>query len=274
MTDQSPDDDILYEIIDGVAWITLHRPDKGNALTPDQRDRLIELFAEASETLTTRAVVLRSTGRHFCTGADLSVPRPPPERPDGAPERAVGDPSRMIAWGAQRLVTSVLDCEKPVLASLNGTAAGIGAHLALAADLVVAAESARLIEVFARRALVPDGGGAYLLSRALTPQKAKELAFFGDDLPASEAERLGLYNRVVPDDELPALTAEWAARLGSAPTRVLSLTKQLMNRAADQARADAFAEEAMAVEIAMGTHDMAEGMRAFAERRDPAFKGW
>lgn len=274
MTDQSSDPHILYEITDGVAWVTLNRPDKGNALTPDQRDRLIDLFAEASETLTTRAVVLRSTGRHFCTGADLSVPRPPPERPEAAPERAVGDPSRMIAWGAQRLVAGVLDCEKPVLASLNGTAAGIGAHLALAADLVVAAESARLIEVFARRALVPDGGGAYLLSRALTPQKAKELAFFGDDLPASEAEQLGLYNRVVPDDELPALTAEWAARLGAAPTRVLSLTKQLMNRAADQARVDAFAEEAMAVEIAMGTQDMAEGMRAFAERRDPAFKGW
>lgn len=274
MADQSRDNDILHEITDGVAWITLNRPDKGNALTPDQRDRLIDLFAEASETLTTRAVVLASTGRHFCTGADLSVPRPPPKRPEGAPERAVGDPSRMIARGAQRLIAGVLDCEKPVLASLNGTAAGIGAHLALAADLVVAAESARLIEVFARRALVPDGGGAYLLARALSPHKAKELAFFADDLPASEAERLGLYNRVVPDEELPALTAAWAARLGRAPTRVLSLTKQLMNRAADQSRVDAFTEEAMAVEVAMGTHDMAEGMQAFAERRDPQFKGW
>ena len=180
----------------------------------------------------------------------------------------------MIAWGAQRLIAAVLDCEKPVLASLNGTAAGIGAHLALAADLVVAGESARLIEVFARRALVPDGGGAYLLSRALGPKKAKELAFFADDVPAAEAERLGLYNRVVPDDQLEAVTAEWAARLGSAPTRILSLTKQLMNRAADQSRVDAFAEEAMAVEVAMGTADMAEGMQAFAERRDPEFKGW
>jgi 2-(1,2-epoxy-1,2-dihydrophenyl)acetyl-CoA isomerase len=273
MADQSPDD-ILFEITEGVAWVTLNRPDKGNALTPDQRDRLIDVFAEAGETLTTRAVVLRSTGRHFCTGADLSVPRPPPERPPGAPERAVGDPSRMIAWGAQRLVAGVLDCEKPVLASLNGTAAGIGAHLALAADLVVAAESARLIEVFARRALVPDGGGAYLLTRSLGPHKAKELAFFADDLAADEAERLGLFNRVVPDDELASVTATWAARLGSAPTRVLSLTKQLMNRAADQSRVDAFAEEALAVEVAMGTHDMAEGMRAFAERRDPEFTGW
>jgi 2-(1,2-epoxy-1,2-dihydrophenyl)acetyl-CoA isomerase len=274
MADQSADDDILHELSDGVAWITLNRPDKGNALTPDQRDRLIDLLAEASETLTTRAVVLRGTGRHFCTGADLSVPRPPPARPDGAPERAVGDASRMIASGAQRLIAAVLDCEKPVLASLNGTAAGIGAHLALAADLVLAAASARLIEVFARRALVPDGGGAYLLTRALGPHRAKELAFFADDLPADEAERLGLYNRVVPDEELAAVTAEWAARLGAAPTRVLSLTKQLMNRAADQTRVDAFAEEALAVEVAMGTHDMAEGMRAFAERRDPDFTGW
>lgn len=271
---EQPHDDILHEVTDGVAWITLNRPDRGNALTPDQRDRIIELLAEASETLTTRAVVLGGTGRHFCTGADLSVPRPAPERPEGAPDRAVGDAGRMIAWGAQRLIAAVLDCEKPVLASLNGTAAGIGAHLALAADLVVAAESARLIEVFARRALVPDGGGAYLLTRALGPHKAKELAFFADDLPAAEAAALGLYNRVVPDDELAEVTAEWAARLGSAPTRILSLTKQLVNRAVDQTRVDAFAEEAMAVELAMGTHDMGEGMAAFAERRDPAFTGW
>ena len=108
----------------------------------------------------------------------------------------------MIRDGAQRLVAAILDCEKPVIAAVNGTAAGIGAHLALACDLVVAAEGARFIEVFVRRGLVPDGGGAYLLPRLVGLQKAKELMFFGDDLAAADAERLGLVNRVVPADEL------------------------------------------------------------------------
>jgi 2-(1,2-epoxy-1,2-dihydrophenyl)acetyl-CoA isomerase len=172
------------------------------------------------------------------------------------------------------MVTAVLDCDKPVIAAVNGTAAGIGAHLALACDLVVAAEGARFIEVFVRRGLVPDGAGCWLLARLVGLHKAKELMLLGDEVPAEEALRLGLVNRVVPAAELAAAAGEWAARLAAGPTRALALTKGLLNRSLDSDRAGALRDEALAQELNMTTHDANEGVAAFVERRDPAFRGW
>jgi 2-(1,2-epoxy-1,2-dihydrophenyl)acetyl-CoA isomerase len=275
MTDERTLDEQLTVREDGgVLWLTLNRPEAANAVTPDQRDRLIELLDDASGRLEVRAIVIGATGRHFCTGADLRHSRPGPERPEGVPERVIGDVSRMIEKGAQRLITAVVDCEKPVIGAINGTAAGIGAHLALACDLVVAAEEARFIEVFVRRGLVPDGAGAWLLPRRIGLQKAKEMMFFGDAVPAAEAERLGLVNRVVPADEVDKVAGEWAARLAAGPTRSIGLTKALLNRSLDSDRAQAFREEAMAQELNMQTHDANEGVDAFVERRDPDYQGW
>jgi 2-(1,2-epoxy-1,2-dihydrophenyl)acetyl-CoA isomerase len=275
MADDRPlDEQLQARHDDGVLWLTLNRPEAANAVTPDQRDRLIDLLAEASALVEVRAVVIGSTGKHFCTGADLRASRPGPARPAGAPDRVAGDIARMLRDGAQRMVGAVLDCEKPVIGAVNGTAAGIGAHLALACDLVVAAEGARFIEVFVRRGLVPDGGGAWLLPRLIGLQKAKELMFFGDDLSAADAAGLGLVNRVVPADGLDAAVAEWAKRLAGGPTRSIGLTKRLLNRSLDSDRVTAFAEEAVAQELNMGTHDANEGVAAFVERRDPAYRGW
>jgi 2-(1,2-epoxy-1,2-dihydrophenyl)acetyl-CoA isomerase len=275
MTEERPLDDQLTARTDGgVLWLTLNRPEAANAVTPDQRDRLIDLLADASGRVEVRAVVLTATGKHFCTGADLRHSRPGPARPEGAPERVVGDVARVIQEGAQRLVAAVVDCEKPVIAAVNGTAAGIGAHLALACDLVLAADTARFIEVFVRRGLVPDGAGCWLLPRLIGLQKAKELMFFGDDLPAAEAERIGLVNRVVPGDDLEKLAGEWATRLAAGPTRSIGLTKGLLNRSLDSDRATAFREEALAQELNMSTHDANEGVAAFVERRDPDYQGW
>jgi 2-(1,2-epoxy-1,2-dihydrophenyl)acetyl-CoA isomerase len=273
--DRPLDEQVLSRVDEGVAWITLNRPEAGNALTPEARNRVIDLLDAAGGDLAVRAVVLTAAGgKAFCTGADLRARRDDGHRPEGAPDRPVGSVARMIRTGAQRLVTAVLDCEKPVVAAVNGTAAGLGAHLALACDLVLATEGARFIEVFVRRGITPDGGGAYLLPRLVGLQKAKELVFFGDDCPAAEAERIGLVNRVVPADQLEATAAEWAGRLAAGPTPALSLAKWLLNRSLDVDRTTAFADEAAAQEIAMTSEDAAEGVRSFVERRPPRFRGW
>ncbi|MER5761475.1 enoyl-CoA hydratase-related protein [Streptomyces sp. NPDC002082] len=263
----TPEDEVLHRFESGVCWITLNRPEAMNAVTWDQRERVIGLLAEASADPDVRAVVITATGKGFCAGADL---RGSPAAPA---ERVVGDVARMIRLGAQRLITAVLDCEKPVIAAVNGTAAGIGAHLALACDLVIAAEPARFIEVFVRRGLVPDGGGAYLLPRLVGPQKAKELMFFGDAVPAAEAERLGLVNKVVPAEALEETAREWAERLAQGPTRALALTKQLVNASLDGDRATALAAEATAQELNMTTADANEGVASFVERRTPKYLG-
>jgi 2-(1,2-epoxy-1,2-dihydrophenyl)acetyl-CoA isomerase len=275
--DQPSTDDLLWDVTpEGVAWLTLNRPQAGNAITPPQRDRIIALLEAASGDQRVRAVVLTAAGtRHFCTGADLSGSTgPDAPLPEGAPERPAGTVARAISGGAQRLIAAVLDCEKPVIAAVNGTAAGVGCHLAYACDLILAADSAKFIEVFVRRGLVVDGGGAYLLARLIGPQRAKELIFFGDDLPAAEAHRMGLVNRVVPAGELPAAAADWAARLAAGPTIALGLGKRLVNRSLDGDRSASLAEEAMAAEINMTSADGQEGIRAFAERRKPVFRGW
>ena len=272
-----------------MAWIVLNRPEAGNAVTPAQRNHMIELLEQASGDLAIRAVVFTATGKHFCTGADLRAGRAQAgaagagagagggggaSKPAGAPERPTGSVARTIASGAQRFIAAIQDCEKPVIAAVNGTAAGLGAHMAFASDLVIAAEEARFIEVFVRRGIVPDSGGLYMLPRLIGLQKAKELAFFGDDLPAHEAERIGLVNRVVPGDKLEDEAREWAQRLASGPTVAIGLAKRLLNRSLESDRATAFQEEVWAQEITMTSHDAAEGMTAFAERRPPLFTGW
>ncbi|MFB7369645.1 enoyl-CoA hydratase/isomerase family protein [Streptomyces sp. NPDC056222] len=272
-------EDVLHSVENGVSWITLNRPEAMNAVTWDQRERIIALLGDASADPDVRAVVLTATGRGFCAGADLRGAPSSGEGsemgvpPAGGRGRVPGDVARTIRLGAQRLIGAVLDCEKPVIAAVNGTAAGIGAHLAFACDLVLAAEPAKFIEVFVRRGLVPDGGGAYLLPRLIGPQRAKELMFFGDAVTAHDARELGLVNRVVPAEELEKTAREWAERLAQGPTRALALTKQLVNASLDTDRAGAFAAEAAAQEINMTTRDANEGVASFVERRTPRYEG-
>ncbi len=268
-------DPVLYRLDEGVATITLNRPEAGNAITAAMRDQVVVWLEEASADLAVRVVVLTGTGeKGFCTGADLRSQEADPARPAGAPRLAVGDAARLIRNGWQRLISAVLDCEKPVIAAVNATAAGGGMHLALACDLVIAAEEAKFIAVFVRRGIAPDAGGAYLLPRLIGPQKAKELFFFGDDVPATEAERMGLVNRVVPRDRLMAEVGAWAARLAAGPTKAIGVAKYLTNRSLESDRAAALWDESVAQELITGTEDCREGLSAFAERRSPAFRGW
>ena len=267
-------DAVLHTVKDGIARITMNRPEAKNALAPDGRDRIIQLIEDASADLSVRAVVISGAGGSFCSGADLRAGAAPAKRPKDAPDRVQGDISRVLATGAQRLISAVMDCEKPVIAAVDGVAAGIGAHLAFACDLVIATEDARFIEIFVRRGLVPDGAGAYLLVRLIGPQKAKELVFFGGDVHAQDACEMGLVNRVVPADQLDATVKEWAELLALGPTRTIALAKKLINGAHDIDRATALAQEAWAQEMNLSTHDGQEGVRAFVEKRNPEFKGW
>jgi 2-(1,2-epoxy-1,2-dihydrophenyl)acetyl-CoA isomerase len=267
-------DELLHSVEGGIARITLNRPQAKNAITPDQRDEMVGLLEQASADLSVRVVVITGAGGSFCSGADLRASREISPRPEGAPERAQGDVSRVLATGAQRLISAVMDCEKPVIAAVDGVAAGIGSHLALASDLVIATETARFIEIFVRRGLVPDGAGAYLLVRLIGPQKAKELVFFGGDVHAADAKEMGLVNCVVPAEKLDETVADWALLLAKGPTRTIALAKKLINNAHDIDRATALAQEAWAQEMNLTTHDGQEGVKAFVERRDPEFKGW
>lgn len=276
MSDTPTEDLVTYLVDGGVATITINAPEQGNSLNGAMRDQLSEWFDWASADLAVRAVVLTGAGeRHFCTGANLGgAQKPAPPRPEGAPDQAMGDVARLIKHGWQRLVSAILDCDKPVIAAVNGTAAGGGAHLVLAADLVIMADNAKLVEVFVKRGIIPDAGGAYLLPRIVGPQIAKELMFLADSVPAERCAELGIANRVVPAAELGDAVAELTARLAVAPTKALTLTKWLINRSFESSRQTAFEEEAVAQDLLTASSDFHEGIAAFRERRPPEFKGW
>jgi 2-(1,2-epoxy-1,2-dihydrophenyl)acetyl-CoA isomerase len=270
------EEELVAKLENGVLWLTINRADKGNAIPYYVRDRLTQHFWEAHTDLDVRAIVLTGTGvRHFCTGADLSVPQPAGKpKPEGAPAMVVGGATHMMRLGFQRLMQAMLDCEKPIIVALNGTAAGGGGMFVLAADLVIAADTAKIIQVFVRRGLVPDGGVAYLLPRVVGLHKAKELIFFGDDLPAAEAERIGIVNKVVPAAVLHAATKEWAERLAAGPTKAIGWSKKLKHDASDLSRHDLLEEDAMLVDKNTNTSDSGEGVASFRERRTPEWKGW
>ena len=266
---------VQFEIIDQVAWITINNPDKGNAMSPGMRDRMTGLFESLNGQFDARAVVLTATGQKlFCPGADISVGREYAQRPDDAPALAVGEPRRMMLRGQHPLMSSILDCELPVIAAVNGTAAGMGVHLALMCDLVLMADHAKFIEVFARRGLVPDAMGTWILPRLIGPMKTKELMFFADDIPADYALELGLCNKVVSGEELIPSAMEWAVRLATGPTKAHMFTKWLVNRSLDVDRRTITEEESWAVELNNGTMDAQEGVNSFRERRDPNWRGF
>ncbi len=267
--------ELLSDLTDGVLTLTINRADAGNAVPYYVRDRLTQHFMEAHANLAVRAIVLTAAGeRHFCTGAELRVRPPAKPKPEGAPDMVAGDAVNMMRTGFQRLMESIQDCQKPVLCALNGTAAGGGVMLALASDLVVATETARLIHVFVRRGLIPDGGVAYLLPRLIGMHKAKELVFFGDDLSAADAERLGLVNKVVPAAEFRPTVHEWATRLAHGPTKAIGWAKQLLHDATEVDRKSLLVTEAMLVEMNAHVLDSKEGVASFMEKRPTHFQGW
>jgi 2-(1,2-epoxy-1,2-dihydrophenyl)acetyl-CoA isomerase len=262
--------DVEFTFENGVLWIRLNRPEQMNAMTSAMRDEIIErLFAARSE-VGTRAIVLTGTGKGFCTGADLSRP-PGAAAPTEPPP--IGATREMMRTGSQRLLRAIWEIEKPVVAAVNGTAAGLGAHLAFASDLILVAASARYIEVFVRRGIAIDAAGGFLVPRVMPLCMAKELVFFGDALSAEDAHRIGLVNKVVPDGELEATAREWAERLATGPTFAIGVSKRLLNRGTEVGIDTSFEEEAYAQTIVTASDDAKEGMASFREKRKPVFRG-
>jgi 2-(1,2-epoxy-1,2-dihydrophenyl)acetyl-CoA isomerase len=256
---------IQFALEGQVAWITLNRPEARNAINDEMRDELFAVLADARVNPDVRAVVLTGAGKGFCTGADISRRGDGPSGPGAARE--------IMKQRSQRLIRTLWELEKPVLAAVNGVAAGLGAHLAFACDLIVAAAEARFIEVFVRRGLMLDAGGAYLLPRLIGLAKAKELVFFGEDLSAEEARGIGLVNRVVPGDGLHAAAKEWAEKLAAGPTFAIGMSKRLLNRSLESDLETSLEEEGLAVSLVTQSEDTKEGMLAFAEKRKPQFQG-
>ena len=275
MADERPiEDQIRLDLRGSVAWITIDRPEVGNALNPPCRNRIRDLINDLNVSKQARCIVLTAAGEKlFCPGADLSHVYET-DRPEGMPDQVVGDPRRMMLDGQYTLFPAILDSDIPIIAAVNGTAAGMGAHLALACDLVIAADNAKFVEVFARRGLVPDALGPWLLPRIIGVRKTMELMLFADDLPATEAADLGLVNKVVPAIDLEAAAVEWSERIANGPTLSFGLTKWLVNQSLDTDRATMIHNESIAVEMNTYSEDSKEGIASFRERRAPEWKGY
>lgn len=260
---------IHFRIESGVGWLTMNRPEMRNALNAEMREEMFAVVAETASNPDIRCLVVTGAGKGFCTGADLSGNRS--AQGDAPPDP--GAVRNAMRANTQRLIRAFWELEKPVVAAVNGVAAGFGVHLALACDLIVASEAARFIEVFVRRGICVDAAGAYLLLRRVGMAHAKELVFLGDDLPAADAARIGLINRCVPAAELEATTRQLAERLAQGPTFALGMSKRLLNRALDSDMETSFAEEAFAQSLVANSADIKEGMKAFMEKREPRFQG-
>ena len=256
---------IIVERDAGVVTVTLNRPERKNAGNGLMWQELYDIFSEAGSRREDRVVVVTGAGGAFCSGADIADPR----GVSGDPE----DPHivRMRFFG--RVMLALHELSKPTIAKIRGIAAGAGMSLALGCDLTVASDNARFSEIFARRGLSVDGGSSWLLPRLIGLHKAKELAYFADILSAEEAASYGLLNRVVPDAELDAFVDDWARRLAEGPPLALGMTKTLLHNAMTVTMAQALEDEARCQTINFYSEDTAEAMRAFAEKREPRFKG-
>jgi 2-(1,2-epoxy-1,2-dihydrophenyl)acetyl-CoA isomerase len=259
-----PDDryqTIRHAVAEGVATITLNRPESLNALNATMRQELLAALKTAGRDEATRCVILTGEGRGFCSGADLR---------GGEGERQF---RRVLTTEYNPLVSAIRDLPKPVIAAVNGVAAGAGVSLALACDLVVAAQEARFIGAFVKIGLVPDSGLTRTLVRALGRHQAAQLIFTGEPLTARGAADAGLVVAVVPGAELAAAAGELAGRLAAGPTKAIGYAKRAMNHAEQADLGASLAYEAALQELAGRTADHAEGVAAFGEKREPRFGG-
>src|ERR1700704_595307 len=256
----------LYEQRDGVATITLNRPERLNALTFEIYRELTDTFIALRHEQDVRAVVITGAGRAFCSGGDVN---------DIIAQLFKRDMEGLLEFTRMtcELILSIRKLPKPVIASLNGTTAGAGACIALASDIRIASEDAKIAFLFVKVGLAgTDMGASYLLPRVVGLAKATELLYTGDFVSAQEAERIGLYNRVVPRDQLETATREFAEKLASGPALGLAKTKEMLNREMHMGFESGLEAEAVAQALCMQHPDFQEAHEAFLAKRPPKFK--
>jgi len=254
---------LRWEADDGVGTITLDRPESLNSLDATLKRELLAALRQADRDASVRAVVLTGAGRAFCAGQDLKERLAPDAAPLDVEVRARFNP----------IVLAMHALGKPIVAAVNGVAAGAGASLAFASDLRIAAEGANFVLAFGRIGLIPDSGASWFLPRLVGTARAAELVYLPDPLSAAEALRIGLVSRVVPAESLADEARSMAARIASGAPRALALTRRAMARSLEVGLAEALDHEASLQGIAGRTADHAEGIAAFVEKRPPRFHG-
>ena len=256
----------LYDQHNGIGTITLNRPERLNAITFEVYHELTDFLAELGDEKDVRVVIITGAGRAFCSGGDVV---------DIIGELQGRDAEGLLEFTRLTcdLIRNMRALPKPIIASLNGTTAGAGACIALASDIRIAAEEAKIAFIFVKVGLAgTDMGATYLLPRVVGLSKATELLMSGDFVEASEAERIGLYNRVVPRDQLERVTREFAEKLASGPSLGIAKTKEMLNRELHMSFESALEAEAVAQALCMQTPDFKEAHAAFIEKRPAKFK--
>jgi 2-(1,2-epoxy-1,2-dihydrophenyl)acetyl-CoA isomerase len=257
---------VLYEFENGVATLTLNRREVLNALTDELLTDLAQHLDEAAGDSAVRAVVITGAGRGFCAGQDLAGVR-------SADGEAAQTDYRQVLMPHHRVARAIRTHPKPVVAAVNGVAAGAGFSIVCSCDLRIAADSARFTAAFSKIGLVPDAGLSYTLPRLVGVARALEIFFFSDMVSAEEALSMGLVNKVVPADELSAAAREFAGRLASGPTRAFALTKQLVDYALSQSFEDLLRKEAELQAEAGATEDARAAVQAFLDKQPAEFSG-
>lgn len=258
---------LLVEQQDAVRIITLNRPDKLNSFNDELTFKLQDALKEAEKDAKTRAIILTGAGRGFCAGQDLQsrgISQEAGQRP------SLGD---SIKRRYNPVIIRIRRTEKPFIAAVNGVAAGAGASLALACDFRIVADNATFIQSFTKVGLIPDSGSTFLLPRLIGVTKALELMYSAEKLEAKDAANLGLVNKLVPADQVMKESMTLAHLLAKGPTKAFGLTKRAVNRAVFADLEELLDYEASLQEIAGRSDDFQEGVRAFVEKRQPAYTG-